>query len=126
MLLAVEDHHGVAVDVLLVLLDAELGHQGLDAVLPRPDPGPTAVDPRSVIQYLGEGPATNPVTRLEQGNGAARLFEPQGRGEACEARAHHATVDICHGSTSRFRRGLIRSNYAVVSRRVGTVDRLVW
>lgn len=64
MLFTVEDHHRLAVDELLVLLDSALGHQGFDAVLSRADPGPAPVDPGSVIEHLGEGAAAHPVPRL--------------------------------------------------------------
>lgn len=108
VLLAVDDHHGVAVDVLLVFGHAIFGHQGLDAVLPRTDPRAAAVDPRPVWEDLGEGTTPDPVPRLEQGHRTARLFQPQGGGQSCETRSHNTKVDIGrHESPLRFRSSVL-------------------
>ena len=52
--------------VLLVARHAELGHQRIDPVLARPDPGAAAVDPDTVVADLGERATADPVTGLQQ------------------------------------------------------------
>ena len=82
VLLAVDDHHGLAVDVLLVARHPELVHQRLDAVLARTHPRAAAVDPRPVAADLGERATADPVTGLQQRHRVARLLEPQRRRQA--------------------------------------------
>jgi hypothetical protein len=94
---AADDHHGVAVVVLLVLRHAELVHQRMNSVLARPDPGSAAIDPRTVRPGLGEGAATDPITRLQQGHRMPRLFEPQRGRQPRESRSDHAEIDLRHG-----------------------------
>jgi len=96
VLLAVDDHHGLAVDVLLVARDAVVGHQRLDAVLARPDPRPASVDPRPVGAGLGECATTDPVAGLQQRHRVAGLFEPQRSRQAREPRARHTVINVSH------------------------------
>jgi len=68
VLLAPDDHHRVAVVVLLVLGHAELVHQRINPVLARPDPRAAAVDPPTVVSSYGERAAAYSVSSLQQGH----------------------------------------------------------
>jgi hypothetical protein len=94
VLLTVDDHHGVAVVVLLVFRHTEFAHQRIDPVLAGPDPRPAAIDPRSVRTGFGERAAADPVTRLQQCHRMTRLFQPQGRGQTRESGTDHAIVEL--------------------------------
>jgi hypothetical protein len=94
VLLAVDNHHRVAVVVLLVIGHAELVHQRIDAVLARPDPRAAAIDPHPVVASYGERAPADPVTRLQQGHRMTRLFQPQGGRQTCESRTDHAIIDL--------------------------------
>ena len=65
VLLAVDDHDRLAVDVLLVARHAELPHQAVDGVLARPDPCASAVDPDAVGAVHGEGAPADAVARFQ-------------------------------------------------------------
>ena len=97
VLLAVDDHHRLTVDVLLVFRHTELAHQRVDAVLARPDPRATAIDPRPVAENLGVGAPADPIAGLQQRHRATGLFEPQGGRQTGESRTDNAIIDICHG-----------------------------
>jgi hypothetical protein len=97
VLLAVDDHHRLAVDVLLVRRHSELVHQRVDAVLARPDPGATAIDPRSVGEDLGVGAPADSISGFQQGHRATGLLQPQGGRQTGESCTDNAIVDICHG-----------------------------
>jgi len=94
VLLAVDDHHGVTVVVLLVFPHTELVHQRMNAILTRPDPRAPAIDPGSVGTVFRERATADPVTRLEQGHRPARPFQPQGGRQTCESRTDHAKIDV--------------------------------
>jgi hypothetical protein len=64
MLLAVDDHHRVAVVVLLVFRHAEFVHHRVDPVLARADPRTATVDPRSIGTSRGERATADPITRF--------------------------------------------------------------
>jgi len=96
MLLSVEHHHRFAIAVLLVARHAVLGHQRLDPVLARPDPGAAAVDPDTVVADLGERAAADPITGLQQRHGFARLLEPQRGRQPGKSRPNHAIIYIRH------------------------------
>ena len=94
VLLAADDHHRLAVGVLLVAWYAEFLHQTVDAVLTGPDPGPAAVDPRTVVAILGERFAADAVARLQQRHRMTRLLQPQGGRQPRETRPHHAEINV--------------------------------
>ena len=96
VLLAVDEHHRVAVDELLVAGHAELVHESVDGVLARADPGATAIDPRPVVASLGEGATADAITGLEQRHRVARLFQSQSGGQSGESRTYHAIVHVGH------------------------------
>src|SRR6202012_248656 len=66
VLLAVDDHHRVAVDVLLARRHTELIHQRVDAVLARPDPGAATINPRTGRGDLGLGAPADSISCLQQ------------------------------------------------------------
>jgi len=94
VLFAVDDHHGVAVVVLLVFPHAELVHQRMNAVLTRPNPGAAAIDPGSVGTVFGERATADPVSRLQQGHRPTGPFQPQGGRQTRESRTDHAIIDV--------------------------------
>ena len=96
VLLAVDEHHRVTVDVLLVGRHVELGHQRIDPVLARPDPGAATIDPHTVVTHFGEGAPADAVPGLQDGHRTPRLFEPQRRREPGESGPDHTTIDVRH------------------------------
>ena len=100
VLLAVDDHHGFAVVVLLEGLDAEFVHERMDPVLGRPDPRAAAVDPRSVVTHFGEGTAADPVAGLQQRHRVAGLLDAKRGRQARETGTYHADVDVSHGDNA--------------------------
>ena len=96
VLLAVDDHHGFAVGVLLEGRDVEFVHQRIDPVLRRTDPRAALVDPRPVVARHGERPAADAVACFQQSHRLAGLLEAKGRGQARETSAYHANVDVSH------------------------------
>ena len=94
--LAVDVHHRVAIDVLLIARHPELVHQCIDPILARSDPGATAIDPRPVIAHLRERATAHPVTSLEQRHRVTRLFQPQSGGQSRESRTYNAIIHVGH------------------------------
>ena len=93
---AVDDHHRLAIGVLLVARHVELGHQRVDAVLARTDPRTAAVDPRPVRAMFGERATTDPVPGFQQRHRMSCLLQPQRSGEPGETRPHDTKVHVSH------------------------------
>ncbi len=97
-MLALDDHHGFTVDVLVVAADAEFLHQPVDRVLTWPDPGATPpVDPDAFGAFDSECAPADTVPGFEKGHRSARLFESQGGSQSSETCADHAEIHISHG-----------------------------
>ena len=96
MLLSVEHHHRFAIAVLLVARHAVLGHQRLDPVLARPDPGAAAVDPVPSSLYLGERAAADPITGLQQRHGLPACLSRNAAVSPAKSRPDHAIIYVRH------------------------------